>query len=503
MEIIKIVIGGVKIKNFKIIEIMMIIILLSSTTVITSSIIEDNNPNTTVQSSYNKDNTPPTIMIVNPTEGYLHFSGLKLFPTILNSTEDTMGYGGFRLKPVQVQVEDDVDPPEDITVYMYVKANEQGQMKWNTDNNLFERKWIGPDHGVYTLNITAEDTNGNIGFAEMQVGYLGFYSTTQETLMRSTIMSQQQKADEIAATLQRTDRITTILCGTSAPTSQTGTQTCTAVFVNGQFLVFDSGDDSLASMQDSNLPMDELDAVFITHFHNDHISDLGDVMEWSWILGRRHILPVYGPTGITQIVEGFESVYALDVSYRVAHHGEEIMPPEWVDSEPIEFVPPTDDSAIVIYEQDGVVVKAFTVYHPPIEPAVGYRIEYAGKIVVISGDTVLTDSLLDASYNADLLVADVMNKELIEISESVFWEMGDTDAATILYDIREYHMDVSDVGTLAHEANVKRLALSHLAPQPQSSYQQKTYYQQPIEAIYAGEIIIGEDGLQIIIPINE
>ena len=127
-----------------------------------------------VKSSNNTDDTPPTITIVNPTTGYFHFSGIKLFPTIFNIIADTMGFGGFRLVPVQVQVEDDLDPPEDISVYMYVKENEQGEMAWNSNKNLFERKWIGPDLGVFTLNITAEDTSANFGYAEMEVWYFCF-----------------------------------------------------------------------------------------------------------------------------------------------------------------------------------------------------------------------------------------------------------------------------------------------------------------------------------------
>lgn len=67
-----------------------------------------------------EDNTPPTIDIVNPTEGYFHFSGIKLFPTQLDIVADTRGLGGFRVKPVQVQVTDNADAPQDISVYMYV-----------------------------------------------------------------------------------------------------------------------------------------------------------------------------------------------------------------------------------------------------------------------------------------------------------------------------------------------------------------------------------------------
>jgi hypothetical protein len=127
-----------------------------------------------VNSNSNNGDNPPTVTIVNPTEGYFHFSGIKLFPTILNIVADTMGFGGFRVRPVRVQVEDDIDSPEDIEVYLYVKEDEQGNMTYNSNNNLFERKWIGPDLGVFTLNITAKDSGGNTGSAEMEVWYFCF-----------------------------------------------------------------------------------------------------------------------------------------------------------------------------------------------------------------------------------------------------------------------------------------------------------------------------------------
>ncbi|MBN1861593.1 MAG: hypothetical protein JW840_09060 [Candidatus Thermoplasmatota archaeon] len=120
------------------------------------------------------EDEPPVIQIVNPTEGYFHFSGIKLFPTILNLVGDTMGFGGFRLRPVQVNVTDDIDAPEDIQVYMYVYEDEQGNMTWNSANGLFERKWIGPDLGTFTMNISAEDSIGNIAYQEMTVWYFCF-----------------------------------------------------------------------------------------------------------------------------------------------------------------------------------------------------------------------------------------------------------------------------------------------------------------------------------------
>jgi ribonuclease BN (tRNA processing enzyme) len=79
--------------------------------------------------------------------------------------------------------------------------------------------------------------------------------------------------------------------------------------------------------------------------------------------------------------------------------------------------------------------------------------------------------------------------------------MGDTDQATILFDIQDYHMDVSDVGALAEEANVKQLALNHLAPKPQSDRQANRFFRDPVAELYSGEILVGEDGLQIVIPV--
>jgi len=337
--------------------------------------------------------------------------------------------------------------------------------------------------------------------AILAIGLLFLQSNSVEGAMRRTIINNLEQDSETASELQRTDRITIVLVGTGSPLAQAGPQTSTAVFVNGQFLLFDAGNNTLDVMNSLNFPLYELDAVFITHFHNDHYGDLGDVMEWSWIWGRRHILPVYGPTGITQIVEGFRSAYELEESYRTAHHGEEIMPPEWSPSEPIEFAPPTDDSAIVIYEKDGVTVKAFRVNHAPVEPSVGYRIEYAGKVVVLSGDTVRTNSLLEHSRNVDLLVAEAMNKEVVGAIEDINRELGYENQATILFDVQDYHMDVSDVGALAQEANVQRLALNHLAPKPQSNRQAKMLFGDPVSELYSGELIVGEDGMQIVIPV--
>jgi ribonuclease Z len=135
-------------------------------------------------------------------------------------------------------------------------------------------------------------------------------------------------------------------------------------------------------------------------------------------------------------------------------------------------------------------------------PAVGYRIEYSGKVAIISGDTVAVSALLEQSRDADLLVSEVMSADFIRQMEAANRENGLTARANILHAILDYHMDVSDVGRLAEEAGVKRLALTHLIPPIIDKNEIDTRFIKPIQKIYHGEVIAGNDGTMIVIPLK-
>jgi ribonuclease BN (tRNA processing enzyme) len=66
----------------------------------------------------------------------------------------------------------------------------------------------------------------------------------------------------------------------------------------------------------------------------------------------------------------------------------------------------------------------------------------------------------------------------------------------------DHYADLGEVGALAQEANVQRLALNHLAPKPQGNLQAKRLFQDPMEECYSGEVFVGEDGMQIVIPVE-
>ena len=102
--------------------------------------------------------------------------------------------------------------------------------------------------------------------------------------------------------------MTVVLCGTGSPLAdQERAGACTAVIAGGELVLVDVGPGSWETLDLTNVPTGELSAVLLTHFHSDHIGDLGEAMTQSWIAGRDTPLDVYGPVGTKQVVDGFDA----------------------------------------------------------------------------------------------------------------------------------------------------------------------------------------------------
>ena len=320
-------------------------------------------------------------------------------------------------------------------------------------------------------------------------------------------------------TLLDRDRFTVFLAGTGAPINRDRNMSGIAIFANGKFFLFDAGDGVVEKMEQMGLPMPEIDAVFLTHFHSDHMDDLGAVVQRSYILGRRTFLPIFGGEGIEEIVEGIHRIYAPDFSYRTGHHGEKYMPSNlghafkgmtirFDGSEHgeghglghgIGHLHAPDDGHVV-YAQDGVVVTAFTVTHDPIHPALGYRVDYDGKSVVITGDSSETPNLHKFSEGADVLVSEVMNMKVVEQMENMFRALGYAGRAKIFSDIRNYHLSTDEVGKLAADAGVKTLILTHLVPASDDEDYMNLVFRDEVAKHYDGEIVLAKDGTEFVLP---
>ena len=123
------------------------------------------------------------------------------------------------------------------------------------------------------------------------------------------------------------DALRIAICGSSAPLpSADRAKACVAVFAGGKFYVVDTGPESVENLVLWRVPLSSIGGVLLTHFHSDHIGDLGELNLQTWAGGRPAPLPVYGGPGVEQVVDGFNQAYRLDQGYRTTHHGERVMP---------------------------------------------------------------------------------------------------------------------------------------------------------------------------------
>lgn len=316
------------------------------------------------------------------------------------------------------------------------------------------------------------------------------------------VAAADEAAEMRSAQLFDTQQITVVMCGTGTPVPSDRAQSCTAVFAGGQFLLFDAGDGAARSIEALGLPVEEIDGIFLTHFHSDHMADVGEVVSRSWILGRTDPVTVYGGPGIDRVMDGFNSIYALDDAYRHEHHGDSVFPVSSSAADAVRIDDPGSEGQVV-YEQGGVRVEAFSVDHSPILPAYGYRISFGGRSVGISGDSIDTPGLRSLARQADVLVAEVLQRDLTVALECAFRRQGDERNAKLNADIQTYHIGPDELGRLAESEGVQTLVLTHQVPVIDDPDQAEMAFGTPVRAEYGGEVILAADGTEILVPITQ
>lgn len=276
---------------------------------------------------------------------------------------------------------------------------------------------------------------------------------------RAATAAMSQTADEF-------DGMRVVVCGSASPLGNdpNRAQACIAVVTPEHLFLFDVGARSPTRIAQARLPLGRINGVFLTHYHSDHIAALPDINLTSWVQARPGPLQVYGPTGVETVVAGFNTAYELDRSYRTAHHGSDMLAPErgFMQANTIS----TDD---VVWQDDKLTITSFTVEHPPIEPAVGYRVDYRGRSVVISGDTNAADTLFAAAKDADLLFHDALSRTLLDPMIETADEIGVPRMPTIMRDVIEYHADASTLPSRSSAAGVRQLVFYHMVPVPMNA----------------------------------
>ena len=254
----------------------------------------------------------------------------------------------------------------------------------------------------------------------------------------------------------------------------------TLVEAGSQKLLFDAGRGVPIRLWQLRVPMGTIDALFITHYHSDHTSGIPDVWLTGWLappFGRRTgPFRVFGPPGAKDLMDNLQKAYALDIKIR---HEDEGLPLSGIAVETHEF-----DHDGVVYEKDGVKVIAFTVDHgDAIKPAVGYRIEYQGHAVTISGDTRYDENVIKYGTGADVLIHELGTAR------------PELRALPFAQKILAHHTSPHDVGRVFAQAKPKLAVYTHIVMLSNEKIPEPTLADIEAETrqTYAGPLQFGED----------
>jgi ribonuclease Z len=331
-----------------------------------------------------------------------------------------------------------------------------------------------------------------------------FSPTIQQRLFERAAARQIASSN---AGLLKDDALRIAVCGSSAPLPSTRrAKACVAVMVGGKFYLVDVGPESVENLMLWGVPLERIGGVLITHFHSDHIGDLGEVNLQTWAQGRPAPLKVYGGPGVEQVVAGFNQAYRLDQGYRTAHHTERMMPAAtWpMVAQTVELVgPPTPAKSRqgLVLDDGALKITAIEVDHSPVEPAYAYRFDYKGRSVVITGDLKAHPPLIAGARGADVLVSEAIARPMVRTLEATGEAAGRPRVQAIMHDVQSYHISPEEAADAANKAGVKLLVFYHLLPAP-DNFLTRRVFTRGVNGVRQGDWTMAEDGSLYTLPIG-
>lgn len=244
------------------------------------------------------------------------------------------------------------------------------------------------------------------------------------------------------------------------------------VEAGGQKLLFDAGRGALQRLNQVNVRWREVQGVFLTHLHSDHVVGFPDLWLTGWLTPGRDVpLQVWGPRGTKNMMSHLEQAYEYDIRIRLY---DDRASPDGV------VILAEDIAEGFVYEKGGVKVKAFEVDHAPVKPAFGYRIDYGGRSVVLSGDTRVSENLIRHAQGVDLLIHEVAAPETF-VRASTPPERAKSVVA--------HHVTPEQAGEVFSRTKPKLAVYSHIVL-PTATEQDLI---PPTRKTYAGPLELGED----------
>ena len=226
---------------------------------------------------------------------------------------------------------------------------------------------------------------------------------------------------------------------------------------NQTTVMIDSGPGALRQLAAAGVSFEDLDGVFYTHFHPDHIADLPAflfALRYFSIGTRTEPVRVVGAKGLADLVAGLTGAYG-----------------EWIEpgsAKAIISELPTGDWTH--FSCRGVEAVSGPIPHLP--HSLGYRFKTAaGKVLAITGDTGFGPGLIEFATGADVL-----------ITECSFYERQVSG-----------HLTAREVALAARQSGVSTLVLTHLYPGTDSREVAAA-----VSSDFPGRVLVAEDLMEMV-----
>jgi len=333
------------------------------------------------------------------------------------------------------------------------------------------------------------------------IAALGLLAYSQREAILTRVMEkglETRMGANIVETFE--DGLHLALCGAGGPMpAPHASGPCVAVVAGKQLFVVDAGTDGLRNMGRMGYPLGNIEAVFLTHFHSDHIDGLGEMATIRWAsAANTSPLPVYGPDGVQRVVDGFNTAYSFDAQYRHDHHGDTVAPLSGAGMVARTFAKPEAGELVTLYSNEDLKIEALAVDHSPVEPAVGYRFTYKDRSLLITGDTIKLANIEEFARGVDLLVHEALAPNLVGMMHDAAAKSGNQIMAKITDDILTYHASPVEAAETARDAGVGHLLYYHIVP-PLAFPGQDILYLNGAQDIFP-DYTIGQDGVSFYLP---
>ncbi|ROT97584.1 MBL fold metallo-hydrolase [Altererythrobacter sp. FM1] len=307
-------------------------------------------------------------------------------------------------------------------------------------------------------------------------------------------------AEESAVSTTEATRIITLgtVAGPIALVKRSGS--ANVLQVGSRIYLIDAGPGVSHQLAMAGVQPAQIDRIFLTHLHFDHVAGLAPLLGYAWIARTGKPIEIYGPPATSTFVSDAEKYLSIPEGIYTAQIPPSPTIADLVKPHDVDVTGPS-----VIYEDDKVRVTAVENTHYSAMPdgrrplgaarSYSYRFDTPDRSVVFTGDTGPSDAVVELAKGADVLVSEVLDLEgvIALMKKTAFAGATDAELKPTIDHQREEHLTPTEVGRLAARAGVKMVVLTHVGPGSDNETDMRQYTQ-GVRDVFDGVVVIARDG---------